>query len=68
MKIRKVSSVSVQISKFSEKVEESTTINVPWKERFRILLFGKLHIRIQKLPMMTFTVKKMKVVNPDEAD
>lgn len=50
MKIRKVSSVSVQISKFSEKVEESTTINVPWKERFRILLFGKLHIRIQKLP------------------
>lgn len=65
MKIRKVSGVSVQISKFSEKVEESTTINVPWKERFRILLFGKLHIRIQKLPMMTFTSKNVKIVKDE---
>lgn len=59
--MKKISSVSVEVSEFSKKKEEHTTINVPWKERFRILFFGKLHIRVQILPI--FTIGKMVVKN-----
>lgn len=65
MKVRKVSNLSVQISKFSKRDTEDTTISVPWKERFRILLFGKLHIRVRKVPMMTFTSKNVKIVKDE---
>lgn len=68
MKIRKVSSVTVEISQYSEKTEHDVTLTVPWKERFRILFFGKLHIKVWKTPMMTFSAKVKKVVNTNEAD
>lgn len=60
MKVRKISNLSVQISKYD--TEGAIIISVPWKERLRILLFGKLHIRVQKVPMMTFTSKNVKIV------
>jgi len=65
MKVRKISNLSVQISKFSKYDAEGAIISVPWKERFRILLFGKLHIRVQKVPMMTFTSKNVKIVKDE---
>lgn len=58
--MKKTSHILVQISRYSTKDEENITIRVPWKERFRTLFFGRLHIKVQRVPMLSITAKEIR--------